>query len=1210
MTNQSSSFYKTGGTLDYNHPSYIERTADQDLYERLKQGEFCYILTSRQMGKSSLMVRTALRLRNEGESVVTIDLTSFGNTLDQEQWYDSILTRIGQQLNLETELEEFWFGHERLNPFQRWMEAIHRVVLPKCRRLILFIDEIDIVRSFKFSADEFFAGIRECYNRRAEDPEMNRLVFCLLGVLSPSELIQNADITPFNIGQRIELKDFSMHESALLAKGLNRKQPLALKLIERIIFWTGGHPYLTQSLCAAVAKDDKVRSPRTVDRLCQMLFLMSGAIEKEDNLVFVRERILQSKIDRAGLLNLYQQILDGKKIADDDANPFINVLKLAGLIKSDRGILQVRNRIYRKVFNHAWIQENMPDAELRRQKTAYRQGVIRTAVIASTAFILVGAGIYWYYYVHIQKHIEYYNAIIKRWGVAEGFHWVSERDISKRNQTYKLYRKEGKVIKYQIVNCYGEPNIFDRTEAYFANSQKNSSSDDACQIEYIYDKDGQVVYEKYFNRLGKFVGGFVYSPASTKLMGRGYYVDKDGYPKVWDKAVCVNIQRTNDGYERRILYVDRNGQLQPDRDHAYGLFYEYYSNGLTKRMTSLNAEGQPMIGEYGNAIVEYQYDNLDEWHKENNRHNQISHGNIVGKRYLDVNEKLILAKCGYAVMRSEYNPFDNNVKETCYNTKNEPTINGSGFFMRTTEYSRDLKENRYNIEYAYFNIDKKPLLLEGIFHKVENRYDQNNNFVGAIYYGINNKPVSFKMVDWEHIGTQAFSLYSFRNIGFMYENGLGVKQDYKEALLWHHKGVENGTAWSMYKMGEMYFNGHGVERDYTKAVEWFRKGAEAGDIGAMDWLGRMYQYGNGIRQNYDEAIKWYGKSAVAGNASGMNNLGWMYHSGYGVKQDYLEAIKWYRIAAETGNAWSMYEMGEMYYNGYGVKRNYAKAVEWYQEGAENDDDSAMNSLGWMYEKGYGVKQDYVLAARWYQKGVEKDNAAAMSNLGSLYYSGKGVKQDYSKAIEWYRKAVKAGSVIANSNLGWMYQNGYGVKQNYAEAITCYHKGADAGNGTAMYYLGQMYENGYGVEKSRDQAMDWYRKATDKGNKGAKERLQKLGVDSASKNTTYLVIAGEVFPDSQAEKKGVRQGDIILEYEYWSLFSEQSFDELSEELNKTIDKYKNSPKHLKILRGNQVIDYQFLPGLMGIRIVESKTSEKEVDRVRKIYEKVKGKNKKE
>ena len=64
MANTKSGFYVTGGTLRADTLSYVERGADRDLFEALAHGEFCYVLNSRQMGKSSLLVRTAARLRS------------------------------------------------------------------------------------------------------------------------------------------------------------------------------------------------------------------------------------------------------------------------------------------------------------------------------------------------------------------------------------------------------------------------------------------------------------------------------------------------------------------------------------------------------------------------------------------------------------------------------------------------------------------------------------------------------------------------------------------------------------------------------------------------------------------------------------------------------------------------------------------------------------------------------------------------------------------------------------------------------------------------------------------------------------------------------------------------------------------------------------------------------------------------------------------
>ncbi|MBM3458467.1 MAG: WD40 repeat domain-containing protein, partial [Armatimonadetes bacterium] len=113
------------------------------------------------------------------------------------------------------------------------------------------------------------------------------------------------------------------------------------------------------------------------------------ARESDDHLAFVRNRLLKAHDDLAAVLDLYRQVQSGRNIVDDETNPLCAVLKLSGVCREEQGRLRVRNRVYARVFDRAWLEAQLPNAEVERQKAAYRRGLVRASALAGVVLALM-----------------------------------------------------------------------------------------------------------------------------------------------------------------------------------------------------------------------------------------------------------------------------------------------------------------------------------------------------------------------------------------------------------------------------------------------------------------------------------------------------------------------------------------------------------------------------------------------------------------------------------------------------------------------------------------------------------------------------------------------------------------------------------------------------------------------------------------------------
>jgi CHAT domain-containing protein len=375
--------YQVGGSLSVEAPTYIKRKADSQLYSALKSGEFCYVLNSRQMGKSSLRIRTMQRLQAEGIACASIDITQLrSQDMTPEKWYKGIFYELVKKFNLTQKINrrKWWDELKDVSIAQRLSYFFDDVLLTEDsnQKFVIFIDEIDSILSLSFSLDDFFGLIRSYYNQRVDNSAYNRLTFALFGVATPSELIQDKKITPFNIGHAIELSGFKLAESQPLIQGLTKKFANPKKIIKAILNWTGGQPFLTQKLCKLALNSTLKVSGNTeiewVKKLVRSQIIENWESQDQpEHLKTIRDRILKRSEQRASyLLELYRQVWqNGEIVAKSTTEEY--ELKLSGLIVNYQGKLQVYNPIYREVFNDRWIDEKL--ANLRPYAEAFKAWV-------------------------------------------------------------------------------------------------------------------------------------------------------------------------------------------------------------------------------------------------------------------------------------------------------------------------------------------------------------------------------------------------------------------------------------------------------------------------------------------------------------------------------------------------------------------------------------------------------------------------------------------------------------------------------------------------------------------------------------------------------------------------------------------------------------------------------------------------------------------
>ncbi|MGK0690136.1 MAG: SEL1-like repeat protein [Aquificaceae bacterium] len=331
---------------------------------------------------------------------------------------------------------------------------------------------------------------------------------------------------------------------------------------------------------------------------------------------------------------------------------------------------------------------------------------------------------------------------------------------------------------------------------------------------------------------------------------------------------------------------------------------------------------------------------------------------------------------------------------------------------------------------------------------------------------------------------------------------LGAKaQDIKSL----EQACERGDAKSCMELGNMYAEGKGIKQDYAKAISFYKKACALANTGGNQCkmfvkkdrkrvlshknhgqksmaLQRKQKHSTvstikeeqpsttvlsaglsqeGITIEKNINIKeLYEKACNMGNSMACYKLG---EISYYINQDLQKALENYQKACNFGDPNGCYKLATIQAEVISRENRYIKAIEFYQRACNLGNTNACIDLANIYLEGKGNQRNIPRAMDLLQKACSMDNPMACASLGNLYIEAKGDQRNYSKAVELLRKACDGGNAFACGRLGLMYVNGNGVMRDYSKAVVLLEKACNMGNALACADLGNIYSLGL-VEK--------------------------------------------------------------------------------------------------------------------------------------------------
>ncbi|HXU38391.1 MAG TPA: AAA-like domain-containing protein [Blastocatellia bacterium] len=312
-----------GGALLLQSPFYISRPTDDEFFNAMsRQDSIVLVKGPRQVGKTSLLARGLQKARNHNATVMLVDFQQFGASTFASA--DKLLLAIAESIAYELDLtpEPHLAWDNNLSPCTKFERYLRREVFPqKQTALVLGLDEVD--RLFDLPcASEIFGLFRSWHNRRALDPQgpWHRLTLAMAYATEAHLFITDVNQSPFNVGTRLALEDFTLDQ----VSELNERYGRALQNEEEVAAFhglLGGHPYLTQ--CGLY---EMVKNNASLDAILEM--------GKKDDGVFgdhLKRMLVTLQQERALFEELRCYLVSKQKLSEDA----LSRLRSSGILSSD-----------------------------------------------------------------------------------------------------------------------------------------------------------------------------------------------------------------------------------------------------------------------------------------------------------------------------------------------------------------------------------------------------------------------------------------------------------------------------------------------------------------------------------------------------------------------------------------------------------------------------------------------------------------------------------------------------------------------------------------------------------------------------------------------------------------------------------------------------------------------------------------------------------